>query len=82
MPDYIYKAEPLLRTFQQKRAPSADEVKQVFDEILARELAAGWDYVQLESVPVQLNPGCLAGLFGRKSEIHYYSLAVFRRPAS
>jgi hypothetical protein len=35
MPDYIYKAEPLLPTFQQKRAPSGNEVKQVFDEILA-----------------------------------------------
>ena len=81
MSQYIYKSEPVLLDFKQKKAPSAAEVKKAFDDLLARELSVGWEYVRLDSVPVQTNPGCLGAFSGQKPQIHYYTLAVFRRAA-
>jgi hypothetical protein len=39
----------------------------------------GWEFVELSSMQVDVKPGCLGMLFGRKHEIEVMSVAVFRR---
>lgn len=41
----------------------------------------GWDFYRVDSIGVQLQPGCLAGLLGKKAAEGLYYVITFRKQA-
>lgn len=46
---------------------------------IKKEAAEGWEFVSYQTVHVLVNPGCLAALFGKKSDIVYYDVLILSR---
>lgn len=48
-------------------------------DLINHYAAYGWEFVQIGSVSLTINNGCLAALFGYGSSQHSYDQVVFRR---
>lgn len=55
------------------------EVSSQLQDLINHYAAYGWEFVQVGSVSLTVNEGCLASLFGRGSSQHSYDQVVFRR---
>jgi hypothetical protein len=40
----------------------------------------GWEFNQSTNVSIEVQPGCLNGLFGQRSQSTKYDMLIFRRP--
>lgn len=40
----------------------------------------GWEFQRVDSIGIQVRPGCLGGLFGQKPEQEQYYVITFRKP--
>jgi hypothetical protein len=49
------------------------------EAILNQYAAQGWVFESYQSIPVELKPGCIAGLLGVKSSIDYYTVLIFSK---
>lgn len=43
--------------------------------------ADGWEFYRVDTVGVNLKPGCLGALFGNRDNISTYYVISFRKPA-
>ncbi len=74
--NYIYKALPF--------KGSVDELK---PSLVAAQLTVlinsqneeGWEFYQINSVNISVNPGCIAGLLGIRAYDQKYDMAIFRK---
>lgn len=41
----------------------------------------GWEYYRVDSIGVNVKPGCLGMLFGQKDSAKIYHVITFRKPA-
>ena len=52
----------------------------VYLESVVNQMAAqGWQFYRVDPIGVELEPGCLGGLLGRKTEERVYYVITFRR---
>lgn len=58
---------------------SAKDVSDQLEGILNSGAQEGWDFVQINNVNIQVQPGCLAGLFGAKEQYVRFDMAIFRK---
>jgi len=42
----------------------------------------GWEFYRIDSVQIQVSPGCLASLLGAKATYINFDQAIFRRPGA
>lgn len=75
--DYEYKVTAFIG--QSKGTLSANDVSRQLESVIAQHAAAGWEFCQLGDVNVEVQPGCLAGLFG--ASVHYvrFDQLIFKR---
>jgi hypothetical protein len=52
---------------------------QKLQELLNHYASYGWEYYRTEEVVAHVNPGCVASLFGHRSEAYRYKQIVFRK---
>jgi hypothetical protein len=73
---YRYKVVPFMG--QSRGSLSAAEVADQLEHAIRRYASEGWEFYQLSDVNIEVQPGCLAGLFGAK--IHYvrFDQLIFR----
>ncbi len=50
-------------------------------EIVEKQAARGWDFFRVDEIGVQVNPGCIAALFGATTSHESYFVVTFRREA-
>lgn len=50
-----------------------------YADVIQREAVGGWELDMIQSIPVEEQPGCLAGLFGAKSVTTYFNMLVFKK---
>jgi hypothetical protein len=59
----------------------AGEVSKQLGALINQHASQGWEFTALNDVNIEIRPGCLASLFGRKVEFLPFDQVVFRRPA-
>jgi hypothetical protein len=74
---YEYKVVPFIG--QSRGSLSASDVAQQLESAIAQQSSAGWEFWQLSDVNVEVQPGCIAGLFG--ASVHYvrFDQLIFRK---
>lgn len=50
-----------------------------YADLIQKEAVGGWELDMIQSIPVEEQPGCLAGLTGAKSTTTYFNMLVFKK---
>lgn len=73
---YQYKVVPFIGLSVGNLSASA--VAEQLEAEIARHAAAGWEFYQLSDVNIEVQPGCLAGLFGATTQYVRFDQLIFR----
>lgn len=49
------------------------------EEVVNQQASDGWEFYRVDTIGVRTEPGCLAALFGQKSETLAYYVITFRK---
>ena len=74
---YQYKIVPFIGKIRSDQG--ADIAAQQLESVISQYVNAGWEFVQLGDVNIEVQPGCLAGLFGQKSAYITFDQIIFRK---
>jgi hypothetical protein len=77
---YQYQVVPFIGKI--KSSQSAGEVSAQLQAVINQYAAQGWEFYQLNDVNIEVQPGCLAGLFGAKTAYVLLDQVIFRRESS
>ena len=72
-----YKVVPFIGKI--KSSQTASEVSRQLESVINDHASAGWTLDQIQSVNIEVKPGCLAGLFGAKESYVKFDQVVFRQ---
>lgn len=62
-----------------KSGQKADVVLNPVAKVIESEAVGGWTFVNMYNMPIYVNPGCLASLFGSKGGTDYFYMIVFKK---
>lgn len=48
-------------------------------DIIKRESVGGWEFVAITQIPVYVQPGCLASLFGAHGFYEYPTMIIYKK---
>lgn len=74
--NYDYKVVPFIG--QSKGTLSASDVAAQLENAIRYHASIGWEFCQLSDVNVEVQPGCLAGLFGAQVQYVRFDQIIFR----
>ena len=74
---YEYKVVPFIGVI--KSGQGADVAAQQLQSVISQYVGAGWEFVQLSDVNIEVQPGCLPALLGQKSSYLRFDQVIFRR---
>lgn len=74
---YRYKVVPFIG--QSRGRLSAADVADQLEHAISRHASEGWEFFQLSDVNIEVQPGCLSGLFGAKVQYVRFDQLIFRR---
>jgi len=63
---------------QSRGTLSASDVAIQLETTIRQQVAQGWEFYQLADVNIEVQPGCLAGLFGAKVQYVRFDQLIFR----
>lgn len=72
-----YKVVPFIGKI--KSSQSAGEVSSQLESVINQHASQGWTLDQIQSVNIEVKPGCLAGLFGAKESYVKFDQIVFKQ---
>ena len=72
-----YKVVPFIGKI--KSSQSAGEVSSQLESVINQYAGQGWTLDQIQSVNIEVKPGCLAGLFGAKESYVKFDQIVFKQ---
>jgi hypothetical protein len=76
--NYEFKMVQLPQTYVLKQDTGKEIAAHL--EKLAKDMGVdGWEFFRVDSVGVQVQPGCLGALSGIKQSQSYYNVVTFRR---
>jgi len=78
--NYIYKALPFKGSVDEQINPSL--VAAQLTVLINSQNYEGWEFYQINSVNISVNPGCIAGLLGTRAFDQKYDMAIFRKTLS
>lgn len=64
------------------RKHKGNEAAAYLQEVVNAHAEDGWEFQRIDSIGVQTTAGCLAALFGKKTEFSHYHVISFRRELS
>lgn len=73
---YSYKVVPFIGRSHGGLSPS--DVAQQLESTINQHALGGWELIQLADVNIEVQPGCLSGLFGAKVEYVRFDQLIFR----
>ena len=77
---FQYKVVPFMG--QSKGTLSASDVAKQLELTIATHASNGWEFYQLSDVNIEVQPGCIAGLFGATAQYVRFDQLIFRFPVS
>ena len=57
---------------------NAQKVSQQLEDVINEQAQAGWEFVSVAKVDIEIQPGCLAALFGAKIAYISFDQVIFR----
>lgn len=72
-----YQVIPFIGKIKGKQ--TANDVSDQLESLLNQGASQGLEFVQLGSVNIEVQPGCLAGLMGAKADYTRFDMAIFKR---
>jgi len=81
MAHYTYKCVPVptIVNTGQVGKDSHSAAVMTYEKIINNAANDGWELVQVDTITSVQNPGCLGGLFGKKSEEANFKLLIFKK---
>lgn len=73
---YQYKIVPFIG--QSRGRLSASDVATQLESVISQHAALGWEFYQLSDVNIEVQPGCIAGLFGASVQYVRFDQLIFR----
>ena len=61
------------------KAHRGNEAAAYLQEVVNSHAGDGWEFQRVDSIGVNVEPGCLAGLFGQKAERSLFYVITFRK---
>jgi hypothetical protein len=77
MTNFQYKVVPFIGKI--KANGNAQEVATQLQTAINQNTTDGWDFHSFNDVNIEVQPGCLAGLFGAKTAYVQFDQLVFKR---
>jgi hypothetical protein len=74
---YQYKIVPFIGKI--KSGQGAEIAAQQLESVISQYVTAGWEFVQLGDVNIEVQPGCLGGLLGQKAAYITFDQIIFRK---
>lgn len=74
---YTYKVVPFIGKIKSNQ--TAADVSAQMQDLINSFAAQDWEYVSMENVNIQVQPGCLPGLLGAKESYIRFDQIVFRK---
>lgn len=62
-----------------KSNETAVQVSDQLEGVINQGAQEGWEFDQLNSVNIEIKPGCLSSLFGRKSDYTRFDMVIFKK---
>lgn len=76
---YRYKMIQIPPTLVTRKAKGADAASYL-EEVVNAEAQGGWEFWRVDSIGVQVEPGCLGALAGARASHTIHYVITFRRP--
>jgi hypothetical protein len=73
---FEYKVVPFIG--QSRGSLSASDVALQLETVIRQQVAEGWEFYQLSDVNIEVQPGCIAGLFGAEVQYVRFNQLIFR----
>jgi hypothetical protein len=73
---YRYKVVPFIG--QSRGNLSAVDVAKQLEAAIRLQVSEGWEFYQLSDVNIEVQPGCISGLFGAKVQYVRFDQLIFR----
>ena len=78
MSNYQYNVVPFIGKITAKE--SAQNVAEQLKSLINTWAQQGWEFYRIDSVQIQISPGCLASLLGAKASYMNFDQVIFRWP--
>lgn len=76
---YVYRMVQLPPTIAvAEKDHEGNEAAKYLQEMVNAEAANGWEFYRVDPIGVQVQPGCLGGLLGRKTVEYTHYVVSFR----
>ena len=73
-----YRVIPFIGKIKGKQ--TSGDVSDQLEDLLNEGAKEGWEFVQVNNVNIEVQPGCIKGLFGATASYVHYDMAVFKKP--
>jgi len=82
MSKYVYKVVPFIGTLKSGvfSVENAQKVSEQLQLLIDAHVKQGWEFYRIDPVQIQIQPGCLASLFGQRTSWINFDQVIFRRP--
>ena len=74
-----YKTVAAPAAMSVNRKNSIFKAVEAYEDIINNEAADGWELEMIQQIPMVDEPGCLASLFGKTTEITYINMLIFSK---
>ncbi len=78
MAQFQYKVVPFIGKVTSKQG--ANDVAKQLQNLINHHAEKGWEFHAISDVNIEVQPGCLAALFGASSQYIRFDQVVFRAP--
>jgi len=66
----------------QMKDHKGNEAAKYLEQVVNEYASEGWEFYRIDSIGVQLQPGCMGALSGKKAEERIYYVITFRMEKS
>lgn len=72
-----YRVMPFIGKIKSNQ--TAADVSNQLESLINEGAREGWQFEQVNNVNIEVQPGCLAGLLGKKADYVRFDMVVFKR---
>ena len=76
---FQYKMIQIPPNISVRGVEQGQEAAQYLENVVNGQAGQGWDFYRVDTIGVEVSPGCLMSLLGRSSEYNNYYVVSFRK---
>lgn len=79
MAKFEYKCVVVPRVIEVGKKDALGDAVRAYQHLINQSASDGWEYVGVDEIISYQEPGCLAGLFGKKEKTINFKVLVFKK---